>query len=459
MLRLSIAEIAGVVGGKFTPREAAAAVPTGCSIDTRTLEAGDLFFALEGERSDGHRYVGRALASGASGAVVASRVEGLDASFAQIVVDSPLAALGRLAVHVRGLVDIPVIAVTGSNGKTTTKEMTAAVLSTSLRVCKNPGNYNNRIGVPLTVLGLVEDDEVLITELGSNHAGEIRDLASMVRPDVGVITNVGPAHIGLFGSIEKIVEEKTDLLRVLPPSGRGVVNADSPAVLQMAKEVGVDMVTFGIESDCDWRATGIEVTDAPGTVFTVNGVRVTLGVPGVHNVYNALASIAVGALFEVDPAEAARALATFEPVRVHIRRRGGVTLIDDTYNANPDSVGAALGVLRDLPAGRRVFVMGEMLELGDQSAGLHRDVGSRVLEAGVDFFFGVGGMAWEAVDAAREAGMKEDHADFFADREAACAFLGRFIKPGDAVLVKGSRATGMEAVSRYIQGEAALRRD
>jgi UDP-N-acetylmuramoyl-tripeptide--D-alanyl-D-alanine ligase len=460
MLKLSIAEIARVVGGEIHPRAAGAggAVPTGHSIDTRTLESGDLFYALEGEHADGHTFVAAAASAGAAGAVVSRPVEGPAASFPQIVVDSPLSALQSLAVYLRGLVDIPVIAVTGSNGKTTTKEMIAAVLSGRLNVHKNPGNYNNQIGVPLTILGLEESDEVLITELGSNHPGEIRELAGWARPDVGVITNVGRAHIGLFGSIENIVEEKTDLLRVLPPSGRGVVNADSPAVLQKAGEIEIDIVTFGIEAHCDYRATDVDTGAGSGTLFKVAGVEVALRAPGLHNVYNALAAIAAGSLFGIGPAESARALRDFQPVRVNISREGDITLIDDTYNANPDSVRAVLSVLMGMPAGRRVFLMGEMLELGDFAAELHREVGGSLAGSGLDFFFGVGGAAWDAVDAARESGMTEERAGFFADKETACAFLSRFIKSGDAILVKGSRATGMDAVSRYIRKEAALRR-
>ncbi len=460
MLKLSIAEIARVVGGEIhSPAPAAdIAVPSGYSIDTRTMAAGDLFFALEGERSDGHRFVGDAAAGGASGAVVARPLEGLGPSFVQVVVDSPLAALKRLAVHVRGLIDIPVIAVTGSNGKTTTKEMIAAVLAPGRRVHKNPGNFNNQIGVALTILALDETAEVLITELGSNHAGEIMELARWARPDVGVVTNAGRAHIGLFGSLENVVREKTDLLRVLPPSGRGVVNADSPAVLQTAREIGIDIVTFGIEAACDFRATEIEMIAGPCSTFKVGSTRVTLRAPGVHNVYNALAAIATGTLFGVSPREAARALEEFEPVRIVIRRQGDVTVIDDTYNANPDSVRAVLSVLLGLPAGRSVFVMGEMLELGEFSQELHREVGAAVAAAGVDYFFGVAGAVWDAVDAARQAGMAQDRAGYFADKETACTFLSRFIRPGDAILVKGSRATGMDAVSGYILREAALRR-
>lgn len=460
MLKLSIAEIAGAAGGEIhlPAEEAGTVVPTGCSIDTRTMAAGDLFFALEGEHSDGHRFVPDAAAGGACGAVVARPVGGLSSSFAQVVVESPLAALQKLAAHVRGLVNIPVIAVTGSNGKTTTKEMIAAVLSPGRRVHKNPGNYNNQIGVPLTILGLDEAAEVLVTELGSSHMGEIMELARWARPDVGVITNVGRAHIGLFGSLENVVREKTDLLRVLPPSGRGVVNADSPAVLQAAEKIDIDMVTYGIESACDFRATDIETAGGEGSTFRVGGARVTLKVPGLHSVYNALAAIAAGTLFDVGPGEAARVLEEFEPVRVAIRREGGVTVIDDTYNANPDSVRAVVGVLEDLIAERRIFVMGEMLELGDFSTELHREVGNGVAAAGVDYFFGVGGAVRDAVDAARQAGMGEDRAGFFADKETASAFLSRFIKPGDAILVKGSRTTGMDDVSRYILKKAALRR-
>jgi UDP-N-acetylmuramoyl-tripeptide--D-alanyl-D-alanine ligase len=461
MLKLSISEIARATGGRIhlPSGEAGAVAPSGFSIDTRTLAAGDLFFALQGEHTDGHRFVARAAAAGAAGAVVARPDGGLDSSFPQVVVESPLAALERLASYVRGMIGIPAVAITGSNGKTTTKEMVAAVLSSRLRVHKNPGNYNNQIGVPLTMLGLDVSDEVLVTELGSNHAGEIRELARLVRPEVGVVTNAGCAHIGLFGSLENVVREKTDLLRVLPPSGRGVVNADSPAVLQKAREIGIDIVTFGIDSECDFRASDVEAAGrSGGAAFTVAGCRVSLRAPGIHNVYNALAAVATGSVFGIGPAEAADALEGFEPVRVAISEEGGVTVIDDTYNANPDSVRAALAVLGSVPARRRVFVMGEMLELGDFSADLHREVGASLPAAGVDFFLGVGGAVREAVEAARRAGMSGDRAAFFDDSEKACAFLSSFMRRGDAILIKGSRATGMDGVSRHIRREAASRR-
>ncbi len=478
MLKLSIAEIAVAVGGEIGPSAEAAdsIIPTGYSIDTRTLAAGDLFFALEGEHTDGHRFVGDACARGAAGAVVARPAEGLGASFAQVVVESPLRALQDLAIHVRSLVDIPVVGVTGSNGKTTTKEMMAAVLSSKYRVHKNPGNYNNRIGVPLTILGLDESAELLVTELGSNHMGEIMELARWTKPCVGVVTNAGRAHIGLFGSLENVVREKTDLLRALPPSGRGVVNADSPAVLQSAKEIDIDTVTFGIKAECDFRAVDIRsegagiaargerggcgaATAGPGIVFTVGETEVRLRAPGVHNIYNALAAIATGTLFDVAPSEAARILEEFEPIRVAIHTGGGVMLIDDTYNANPDSVRAVLSLLTSAPAERKILVLGEMLELGEFSVELHREVGAEVASAGVDYFFGVGGAVRDAVDAARQAGMSEGDAAFFADKEAACGFLSRFVRSGDAVLVKGSRATGMDQVSDFLRTSLVFRRN
>jgi UDP-N-acetylmuramoyl-tripeptide--D-alanyl-D-alanine ligase len=326
------------------------------------------------------------------------------------------------------------------------------------------------------MLGLDESAELLLTELGSNHAGEIMELARWIKPDVGVVTNAGRAHIGLFGSLENVVQEKTDLLRALPPSGRGVVNADSPAVLQTAKEIDIDTVTFGIEADCDFRAVDIRTTGAggtapaeggvcgavtavPGVTFTVRDTEVNLRAPGVHNVYNALAAIATGTLFDVGPAEAARVLREFEPVRVAVHTGGGITLIDDTYNANPDSVSAVLSVLTSAPAERKILVLGEMLELGDFSVDLHREVGARVASAGVDCFFGVGGGVMDAVDAARKAGMTEGNVGFFADKEAACAFLGRFVRQGDAVLVKGSRATGMDGISDFMRTSLMSRRN
>jgi UDP-N-acetylmuramoyl-tripeptide--D-alanyl-D-alanine ligase len=467
MLNLSISEIARIVAGRVRPEGIpGGTVPAGCSIDTRSMSPGDLFFALKGEHADGHEFVAEAAARGAAGAVVERPVALAGAGLPQVVVDSTLDALRRLAAHVRGRVDIPVVAVTGSNGKTTTKEMTAAVLSLRHAVHKNPGNYNNMIGVPLTLLGLEESTDLLITELGSNHMGEIMQLARLVRPEVGVLTNTGRAHVGLFGSFENAVREKTDLLRALPPSGRGVVNADSPAVLQAAKEIDIDIVTFGIEAECDFRASGIKMGAAAGpagpsgpgmaSAFTVGGTEVRLPAPGRHNIYNALAAIATASLFGIGPDEAAGVLKDFEPVRLRIEKKAGITLIDDTYNANPDSVRAVLEVLLAAEAERRIFVMGEMLELGAFAAALHREVGADVAGAGVDAFVCVGPAAREAADAARETGLVE--AVHFDAKDGARDYLRGRIMPGDAVLVKGSRATGMEEISDFIRRDLMLRR-
>jgi UDP-N-acetylmuramoyl-tripeptide--D-alanyl-D-alanine ligase len=453
MPKLSLKQVAGICAGEIIgggPGTMASAVE-GYAFDSRRLKAGDLFFALRGEHGDGHLFVKDALQRGAAGAVVERAVEGVPAAFPQVVVPSTLDALGMLAADMRRHTAIPVVAVTGSNGKTTTKEMLAAILATAYRVRKSPGNFNNHIGVPMSILGLQDDDEVLVVELGSNHRGEIAALAETAAPTIGVVTNVGPAHIGHFSSLAEIALEKTDILRHLAAGGRGVVNGDDEVLAAAAGDVDVAITWFGTQVGLDFRATEIETRGPEGTAFHVGDAEIRLRVPGFHNVYNAMAAIAAAALLDLRPTEAARVLEDFQPIRVKTFTSNGVTVIDDTYNANPDSVEAALGLLTDYAGARKVFIMGEMLELGRESARLHRRVGRRVAALGIDLFVGIGGATEEAVAAARKTGMSEQRARFLAGKPEACAFLAETLRPGDAVLLKGSRGTALEEVIDYLR--------
>jgi UDP-N-acetylmuramoyl-tripeptide--D-alanyl-D-alanine ligase len=456
MRKLSLGEIGRICGSEVATGGSlpADALVSGYSFDTRRLEPGDLFFALKGDERDGHTFVKEAFARGAVGAVVSHRVKGVGEKFAQLVVDSPLEALQRIASHERGHIDIPVVAISGSNGKTTTKDMLAMLLARKMRVHKSPGNFNNHIGVPLSILGLDEADQVLVIEMGSNHRGEIRRLCEIALPTVGLITNVGRAHIGHFGSIEEIAAEKTDVLRSLAPGGRGVVNADDPALLSALAGLDLDLVTFGLGESADVRATGVRQTDGGGIAFSVDGAEVRLRCAGVHNVYNATAAIAAAGLFGVTPADAGLTLAGYEPLRMKTTKTAGLTIIDDSYNANPDSVRAALEVLSSTEGLRRVFVMGEMLELGGDAERLHAEVGRLVASSGIDVLVGIGGMTRSAVEAAVASGLGREAAVFFADREKAMGRIPEIIRPHDAVLVKGSRMTGLEAISEALKKRA-----
>jgi UDP-N-acetylmuramoyl-tripeptide--D-alanyl-D-alanine ligase len=437
-------------GGGSDP---ASVFATGYTFDTRTLASGDLFFALKGERSDGHLFVKEAHARGAVAAVVERPAGDVPPGFPQVVVSSTVKALQTLAADVRRHSGLPVFAISGSNGKTTTKEMLTAVLSTRLRVHKSPGNFNNHIGLPISILGLQDEHEVLVVELGSNHRGEIARLSEIAAPNVGVLTNIGMAHVGHFGSIGEIAQEKTDLLRHLAEGGRGVVNGDDKNLLAALGDVEAEVTRFGMGEGLDFRATNIETLGPEGTAFRVGDTEVKLGVPGIHNVYNALAAIAAAALQGVAPAESAASLRDFRPVRMKTLSLADITVIDDTYNANPDSVRAAIALLASYPASRRVFVMGEMLELGGESARLHRENGRAVADSGIDILIGIGGHTDKAVAGARDAGMTGDRARFFAAKPEAGAFLARTLKSGDVVLVKGSRGAALEEVCEQLRQE------
>ena len=456
MRKLSLREIARISGSEVATGGSPPAdvFVSGYSFDTRRLKPGDLFFALEGETRDGHAFVKEALTKGAVGAVVSHPVEGVDGGFTQLVVKSPLEALQRTASHERQRIDIPVIAISGSNGKTTTKDMLAMLLEDKMRVHKSPGNFNNHIGVPLSILGLDEADQVLVVEMGSNHRGEIRRLCEIARPTVGLITNIGRAHIGHFGSIEEIAAEKTDILRSLEPGSRGVVNGDDPILRPALAGLDLDLITFGLSESAGVRAAGIRQTGGGGIAFSVGDAQVRLKCAGLHNVYNALAAMAAAGPFGITYRDAAGILAGYEPLRMKTTRAAGLTIVDDTYNANPDSVKAAIKVISVMDGPRRVFVMGEMLELGESAETLHGEVGRWVASSRIDVLIGIGGMTRSAVEAAVESGMGPESAVFFADKEEAIRRIPEIMRPDDIVLVKGSRMTGLDEIAEALKQHA-----
>ena len=457
MHRLELTEIAQVIGSPV-PEGAESLTTSGYSIDSRTLRTGDLFFALKGATQDGHGFVRDAWEKGAVGAVVERRLEDLPKSFPQMVVPSSLVALQRIASFVRSRTDIPVVAVTGSNGKTTTKEMIAFLLSTRMKVRKSPGNFNNHIGLPLSLLGLEHSDEALVVEIGSNHPGEVDALCRIAQPQVGVITNVGRAHIGLFGSLEGVAREKSDLARCLQSGGEAVVNADDEPLMAQMKSIGVETITFGLRADADFRATAVDVSQSSGSSFTLGGLAVGLKAPGIHNIYNALAAIATAGVFGISVRDAAEAIRIYEPMRMKTETYGGITLIDDTYNSNPDSVAAALSVLAAGGGGRRVFVMGDMLELGAASEALHREVGSLVARCPIDLLVTIGKEARWASEEARSRGMDERAVVHFASKIEAKRELRGLVKPEDIVLIKGSRLAGLDEIAEFLRSGATVGR-
>jgi UDP-N-acetylmuramoyl-tripeptide--D-alanyl-D-alanine ligase len=424
---------------------------TGVSVDSRTLKLGEVFFAIRGHTLDGHRYVNDAAARGASCLVVHSVSDDLPASVPTVLVDDTTRALGRFAAWHRAQFSVPVAAVTGSNGKTTTKEMMAAVLGALGPVLKPRSSFNNQWGLPLTLLQLTSEHRAVALELGANQPGEIASLAEISRPTVGVVTVVSSAHTEFFGSLDGVWAEKNALVRAIAPEGSIVLNADDPRVLSMRDLARGRVLTVSAHRPADVRAVGPTEETMSGVGFTLElaGRRrpVLLRFAGRHNVINALAAAGVGLAvgLDLDPIASGLESARPEKGRCVWRRAGAVTILDDTYNANPASVRAALDTLKVASAARRrVVVLGDMLELGEIAARAHREAGQAVAGAGVAEFIGIGPLAREAVEAAREAGLGESH--HTSTFEETMALLLKRLAPGDALLVKGSRGMRMERI-------------
>ncbi len=424
----------------------------GVSIDSRSLGVGEAFFAIRGHRLDGHAFVKEAVARGASCVVVHHLPDEIPLHVPVILVDDTTRALGRLAAFHRSRFSLPVVAVTGSNGKTTTKEMLAAILAGRGPVLKPEASFNNQWGVPLTLLGLRGKHRALVLELGANQRGEIASLADIARPTVGIVTTVASAHTEFFGGLEEVQREKAALVRALPPEGRVVLNADDRRVRAMASEARCPVVLYGTAPDADARAVEPIGETAEAVSFTLEIASqrrpVSLAFPGRHNLTNALAAAGAGTALGCSLTEIAEGLERARPIKGRCvwRRAGAVRILDDTYNANPEAVEAALAILsRARGTGRILVVLGDMLELGEIAPVAHRDIGRKAAQLGVAEFVGIGPLARHAVTAARAAGLLEaQHTETVED---AVALLLKRLAPGDCLLVKGSRAMRLERVA------------
>lgn len=429
----------------------------GFSIDTRTLAAGDLFFAIRGPRFDGHDFVDEAVARGACGSVVAADRAGPSVTAAgaavRIVVDDTLRALQSLARHVRRTSGARVVAITGSAGKTTTKEIAAQLLATRFHVFRNAGNLNNEIGLPLSLLELRQRPDIAVVELGMNHAGEIRTLVGLAEPDVRVWTNVSEAHLGFFSSVEAIADAKAEILEQAGPESVLVANANDPRVMARAPAFAGRVCTFGIDVDADVMATDVQDRGLDGTTAQLRiqdeTLAVTVPLLGVVNLANALAAVAVGTCFDLPPAAMVEVLGSIEPTahRAEVFRVGEVTVIDDAYNSNPAALKAMLREFGALPASRRVAVLGEMLELGGASVDLHVACGRAAVEAGVDRLITIGGAP--AVALGQEAvacGLPAAAVSHVDSSARAATLVAAEIRAGDLILVKGSRGIRTEVV-------------
>jgi UDP-N-acetylmuramoyl-tripeptide--D-alanyl-D-alanine ligase len=446
-------ELSAATGGRWTG-EAPASIE-GVSTDTRAIPAGSAFVALRGERFDGHDFLAEAARSGASCAVVArGRAASGPPGLPLLEVDDTLAALGAVARLHRLRFSIPVVGVTGSNGKTTTREMIAAILATRGPVLSTEGNLNNEVGVPLTLLRLLPTHTAAVIEMGMSHRGEIGRLTAIAEPRVGVVTNAFPAHLEGLGSVDGVADAKGELYRGLPADGVVVANADDPRMLHRARKSGRRVLTFSGGSDRDADVVLLDVLsqDPEGMRFLLGigtkEVEVRLPLVGEHNAVNAAAAAAAALSLGCSDREIVRGLAGVRPVgrRLRVERLpSGVLLVDDCYNANPASMKAALRTLRQLAgAGRALAALGDMLELGPAEDDLHRELGRDAAAAGLAALATFGPRAGLAREAAIEAGMARSDTFHTEDPLLLVAFVRERLRPGDVLLVKGSRGMKLE---------------
>jgi UDP-N-acetylmuramoyl-tripeptide--D-alanyl-D-alanine ligase len=445
-MKLPLSKIADFISapGDFPHEELA----LGYSIDSRTVGLGELFFAVKGERLDGHDFVGAALDRGAVAAVVRKdQLRRFPGNIKLLPVDDTLIALQTLATAVRKLWGKLLIGVTGSAGKTTTKEAIAQVLASKFRVLKSEGNFNNHFGLPLMLLKLEPEHDLAVIEMGMSHAGEIRALAKIAHPDTGVVTNVAPVHLEFFDSLAGIARAKYELIESLPSAGTAVLNADDEYVSQFGRDFRGRVIKYGTTAAADVSAQNLQSKGADGSEFdvVVAGTREHAHLPlvGEHNVLNALAAVAVSIACGIKASDAIAALATLKPAeqRGQVLQLGNITVINDCYNSNPKALKAMVDALCAMKAARRIVVAGEMLELGPAGEALHRESGSHMGEKKIDVLIGVRGLAHALVDGAQQAGTR---AEFVATPEEAGEWLARETRAGDVVLMKASRGVRLE---------------
>ena len=424
---------------------------SGVAIDTRKLKAGDLFAAFKGERVDGHDYLAQAQAAGAAGALVSRKV---DSPLPQVLVDDVEAALGDLASAVRAQRHARVIGITGSNGKTTVKALTASILSLHGRTHVNSGSFNNEIGLPLTLLSMPEDAEYAVLEMGAGKPGDIAYLAAIARPDIGLVNLIAPAHLERMGSVEGVAETKGALYQALPADGTAIINADDAFAGFFAGLAGARrMLRFGLERAADVGAESVEprMDGSRFVLVTPQGrASVNLALSGRHNVGNALAAASIALALDVPLATIVAGLEQACAVAGRLRRitlPSGVTLVDDSYNANPGSMAAGIDTLA-LAQGERWLVLGDMGELGPDARALHAGVGAKARERGIECLFAVGSLSAAAVEAFGASG------EHFVDRASLIATLQARLHGGVTCLVKGSHSAGMEQVVQALEGAA-----
>ena len=472
MALCTIAELRDVIGANALVGDATSLAKqrVRCiNLDSRAIRRGDVFLALEGERFDGHDFVAKALSQGAVGAIVRDSFDPATLSVPRgqrqkapciLAVPDTLVAYQQLAAYHRSRFDIPLVAITGSNGKTTTKEMVASVLAQQRNILKTEGNLNNRLGVPQTLFRLSKRHTGAVIEMGVDNLGQTTRLCEIAKPTIGVITNIGPDHLEFFGSIEGSAQAKAELLEMLPRDGAVVLNADDAYYAYLAGRARCRVVSFGFSPSADVRASHVQSDGRNGTTFRLQlpgkarGTNVRIRVQGNHNVVNALAAGAVGSLLHLPGTLIAKGLSRFKPaaMRSQVSMSHGVKIIVDCYNANPASMKAAVQLLAQAgPARKRVAVLGDMLELGSGAVPMHEEVGAFVAEQKIDQLVACGPLGRSLARGAMQAGLARSAVIEVPDAAAAASAVKTLVKPGDVVLVKASRGMKLELVVDALQ--------
>ena len=455
MEAMTVQELLEATGGRLlagSPEQTFTAVET----DSRAIHAGALFVALRGEKTDGHKYVAGALAAGAEGCLVVDPVNTVAEGKFCVQVPDTLLAIGEVARAYKAKFDIPVVGITGSVGKTTTKDMVAAVLGKKYKVLKTEGNFNNELGLPLTLFRLTREHQICVLEMGMNHFGEIDYLTKIVRPDVAVITNIGDAHIENLGSRANILKAKSEIFNYMEPGSLAVLNGDDPLLRGLEGQIAPDIVFCGEDHQPPYEAKIIKQLGSKGMSCTVKtpAAEFTVTVPalGNHMIYPVLMACAIGEKFGMTGEEMKAGVEAFVPtkMRMNVIRQGDVTILDDAYNANPQSMRAALEVLSQTDGTYRAAVLGDMFELGVLGPDLHRCVGEFAGAVGnIDALLAVGDLAWNLYDGANQSDLPNV---FYAkDKASAMAMLPELVRPGAVILVKASRGMHFEEIVRELQ--------
>ena len=452
---MTVRELLEATGGRLLAGREEDVI-TGVETDSRAVHPGDLFVALRGERTDGHRFVSGALETGAAGCLVEQMPEQLRQDRFYILVEDTLKAVGQVAKAYKAKFPIPVIAVTGSVGKTTTKDMVASVLGQRFRVLKTEGNFNNELGLPLTLFRLNRQHEMCVLEMGMNHFGEIDYLTQIVSPHVAVITNIGDAHIENLGSREGILQAKSEIFHTMGPEDLAVLNGDDPLLRTLDGQIDPQIIFCGADRQPPYEAKEIRQLGAKGMACLVKTPQgefsVTVPALGGHMIYPVLMACAIAERYGMGQEEIKGGIEAFVPtkMRMNVIRQGEVTILDDAYNANPQSMRAALEVLSQTEGTSRVAVLGDMFELGDLGPELHRSMGECAGALGnIDSLLAVGDLAWNIYDAAGQSGVANTL--YAKDCQGAKALLANLVKPGAVILVKASRGMAFEELTREIQ--------